>query len=257
MKIALCLHGVVGNLYHDKDNYQWREDVDYRIGLEHYQRHFFAPNGEVDVFVHSWSTRYEDEIVRDYAPQAHVFQEQIDFEHGETRLNFLESRWYSLKAAVELKRRHERDRGFVYDWVMLSRFDLALHKHVDLAKHDPTRFYAAQHDFRPRASGEPPPGSATNNGFCDLFFHCNSENADRFGALHDVWRDYGIFDAHLEAYAHTQALGLTVDHRLIRGPDFELVRGVYENCQYTGEDYAGAATLKRTDWRVGRFSDGL
>jgi YD repeat-containing protein len=101
LKIALCLHGVVGNLYLDKHNHQWREDVDYRIGLEHYQRHLFAPNGgDVDVFIHSWSTRYEEAIVRDYAPKAYAFQEQINFGHGTTNLNFLESRWYSTKAST-------------------------------------------------------------------------------------------------------------------------------------------------------------
>ncbi len=42
MRVALCLHGVVGHLYTNKQQLSWSEDVDYRIGLEHYRRHLFA-----------------------------------------------------------------------------------------------------------------------------------------------------------------------------------------------------------------------
>ena len=81
MKVALCLFGVVGNLYTDKDNRIWTQDVDYRIGLEHYRRRLFSVNdAEFDVFIHSWSTSYEQQLCRDYRPKRWLFEPQVDFE---------------------------------------------------------------------------------------------------------------------------------------------------------------------------------
>ena len=236
MRVALCLHGVVGNLYTSKQDLSWSQDVDYRIGLEHYRRHLFAVNDCVDVFIHSWSTEYAERITRDYRPRRQLFETQIDFEQESQRMNFLKSRWYSTQAVVALKKEYEQDEGFTYDWVMLSRFDLALLRDLDFARYDANLFYAARHN---------PGGTQTNGGWCDLFFYANSPNIDRFASLYNVWEQYQIFDAHEESYVHAQTLGLSVGHDLLRGDDFELVRGVYENCQYAGDEFAGIDNLKR------------
>lgn len=236
VRIALCLHGVVGYLYTDKRRRRWCGDVDYRIGLEHYRQHLFADNPDVDVFIHSWSTQYEEQLVRDYQPKRQLFQTQMDFGKDTTALNFLKSRWYSTKAVVDLKRAHEQKTGVTYDWVMLSRFDLALLKVLDFTQYDPQMFYAAKHG---------PSGSQENDGFCDLFFYANSHNIDRFASLYDVWEDYKIFDAHEEARFHALKLGLSIGYDFLRGEDFELVRGIYEDCQYAGDEFRGIDSLTK------------
>ena len=245
MRIALCLHGIVGHLYTNKQQRTWCEDVDYRIGLEHYRRHLFAVNDCVDVFIHSWSTDYAEIITRDYQPRQHLFQTQIDFKQDTLALNYLKSRWYSTKAVVELKKKYEQDQGFTYDWVMLSRFDLALLRDLEFAKYDRNIFYAGRHD---------PSDDQTNDGFCDLFFYSNSADIDRFASLYNVWEEYQIFNAHQEAYVHTQNLGLTVGLDFVRGDGFELVRGIYENCQYAGGEFAGCENLiKAATYPLERF----
>ena len=245
MRIALCLHGVVGHLYTNKQRRTWCEDVDYRIGLEHYRRHLFAVNDCVDVFIHSWSTKYAEAIARDYQPKRHIFQTQIDFKQDSQALNFLKSRWYSTQAVVELKRKYEQDQGFTYDWVMLSRFDVALLRDLDFAKYDRNIFYAARHG---------PSGSQTNDGLCDLFFFGNSTDIDRFAALYNVWEEYGIFDAHEESHFHAQRLGLSIGYDLLRGDGFQLVRGIYENCQYAGDEFPGLESLtKAAEYPEDRF----
>lgn len=245
MKVALCLHGIVGHLYTNKQQRTWCEDVDYRIGLEHYRRHLFAANDCVDVFIHSWSTDYAEIITRDYQPRQHLFQTQIDFKQDTLALNYLKSRWYSTRAVVELKKKYERDQGFTYDWVMLSRFDLALLRDLDFAKYDRNIFYAGRHE---------PSDDQTNDGFCDLFFYSNSPDIDRFASLYDVWQEYQIFNAHQEAYVHTQKLGLTVGLDFVRGDAFDLVRGIYENCQYAGGEFAGCENLiKAATYPLERF----
>lgn len=245
MRAALCLHGVVGNLYTNKEQLTWCEDVDYRIGLEHYRRHLFAVNDSVDVFIHSWSTAYAERITRDYQPRLENFQTQIDFEQESQTLNFLKSRWYSTHAVVELKKQYEQEQGFTYDWVMLSRFDLALLRDLNFAKYDGNVFYAARHG---------PSGSRTNDGWCDLFFYANSPNIDRFASLYNVWEEYGIFDAHEESYAHAKKLGFSIGYDFLRGEDFQLVRGIYENCQYAGEEFPGIDNLiKAVSYPENRF----
>ena len=236
MRVALCLHGIVGHLYTNKQQRTWCEDVDYRIGLEHYRRHLFAVNDWIDVFIHSWSTDYAESITRDYQPRRQLFQTQIDFKQDTLPLNYLKSRWYSTRAVVELKKKYEQEQGFTYDWVMLSRFDLALLRDLDFAKYDRNIFYAGRHD---------PSDDQTNDGFCDLFFYSNSRDIDRFASLYDVWEEYQIFNAHQEAYVHTQNLGLTVGLDFVRGDGFDLVRGIYENCQYAGGEFAGCENLIR------------
>jgi hypothetical protein len=236
MRVALCLHGVVGNLYTNKQQLAWSNDVDYRIGLEHYRRHLFAVNDCVDVFIHSWSTEYADRLTRDYRPVRQNFQTQIDFKQESPARNFLKSRWYSTQAVVELKRKYEQDQGFTYDWVMLSRFDLALLRDLDFAKYDRKVFYAARHATS---------GSQTNDGFCDLFFFANSPDIDRFASLYNVWEEYRIFDAHEESYVHAQRLGFSIGYDLLRGDGFQLVRGIYENCQYAGDEFPGLENLTK------------
>ena len=80
MRIALCLSGIVGKLYTNKGNYKWENDVDFRIGHYHYKKHIFDVNENVDVFIHSWDTKYENEIVNTYNPKKYKFQEQIIFD---------------------------------------------------------------------------------------------------------------------------------------------------------------------------------
>lgn len=236
MRIALCLHGVVGNLYTNKQHLTWSNDVDYRIGLEHYRRHLFAVNDSVDVFIHSWSTEYAERLTRDYRPQRQLFQTQIDFKQESPARNFLKSRWYSTQAVARLKSEYEQEQGFTYDWVMLSRFDLALLRDLNFAKYDKNLFYAARHG---------PTGSQINDGLCDLFFFANSLAIDRFASLYDVWEEYRIFDAHEESYVHARRLGFSLGFDLLRGDGFQLVRGIYENCQYAGDEFPGVENLTK------------
>ena len=44
------------------------------------------------------------------------------------------SRWYSAKMANELKRQHEEKNNFKYDFVMLTRLDLAYLVDFDFSK---------------------------------------------------------------------------------------------------------------------------
>ncbi len=250
MKIALCLHGVVGNIYTDKDNYVWTRDVDYRIGLEHYQRRLFSVNdAEIDVFIHSWSTAYEEQLRRDYKPKKWLFEEQIDFGKETRARNFCKSRWYSTKAAVALKRAYEQEQDFEYDWVVLSRFDLALFKDMVLSKYDPNMFYPGHHEWSPdKIFIEQEPI------FCDYFYYAASRKMDAFSTLYDHWERYELYNAHWESYMQAKRLGFALRSDFMLGRDFELVRFVYEDCHYREGEYPGEEALVRSaDYPIERF----
>lgn len=242
MKVALCLFGVVGNLYTDKDSYTWTRDVDYRIGLEHYRRRLFSVNqAEFDVFIHSWSTTYEEHLRRDYRPKSFLFEEQIDFGKETRALNFAKSRWYSTKAVIALKRAYEEEQGFEYDWVVLSRFDMALFKDLVLSKYDPEKFYPGHHEWTAdKIFIEEEPV------FCDFFYYAGSRNMDAFSTLYDHWERFGLHNPHWESYMQAKRLGFELRSDFMLHRDFALVRDVYEDCHYREGDYPGAAALARS-----------
>ena len=103
MKIALCLSGVVGKLYTNKQGYQWEGDIDFRIGHHFFKKHLLDVN-DVDVFIHCWDEKYEDIIVKLYEPKKYIFEKQIEFEGQQLRTRWIKSRWYGAKQVMNLKK---------------------------------------------------------------------------------------------------------------------------------------------------------
>ena len=236
MRVALCLCGVVGNVYIDKKEYSYHSDVDYRIGLEHYRNHLFSEQYDVDVFVHSWSTQHKEGISKDYQPKLSLFEEQIDFGLETKRLNFTKSRWYSTKRVVELKRQYEEANDFEYDWVLLSRFDLCLLKDLDFSMYNRDTFYAPHDCYDPKKSYESPM-------FLDYWFFSNSKNMDKFSILYDKWDEYGIYNAHKESFWHAYQLKLNIDYTFMEHKDHELTRALYDNCEHNQGEFKGLDSL--------------
>ena len=253
MKIALCLCGVVGNFYTNKDNRVWTRDVDYRIALEYYRQRLFAANSaQFDVFIHSWSTDYEQVLRRDYQPKACLFEPQIDFGRHDQERHFNRSRWYSTKASVALKRGWEQEHGFEYDWVVLARFDMVLFKDLKLANYDPAFFYPGYHGWQADTlfvQDEPV--------FCDFFYYASSPKMDAFSLLYDRIDQFQTQNPHWQSLIQAKMLDFELRSDFRRGDEFELVRFVYEDCHYRGKDYPGEAGFRRTAaYPVERFNWG-
>ncbi len=242
MKIALCLCGVVGNAYTNKDDRIWTHDVDYRLGLEYYQKRLFAANqgAQFDVFIHSWSIDYEAAIRRDYQPKACLFEPQIDFGKHDIVRHFNRSRWYSTRASVELKRAWEQEHGFVYDWVILARFDIAFFKDLILSNYDPDYFYAGYHKWQAETlfvQEEPK--------FCDMFYYAASAKIDAFSLLYDDLVAIKNEDPHWQSLIQAKRLDFKLRSDFRHVDEYELVRYVYQDCHYRGDDYPGEAGFAR------------
>lgn len=248
MKIALCLHGTVGNIYTNKKHYKFSDNVDYRIGLEHYTKHLFK-NNEVDVFIHCWDEKYKEQMVLDYSPKNYLFEKQIDFGLETKRLNFMKSRWFSQKKVLYLKQQYEKNNSFKYDAVIVSRFDLALLSNLDFTNYDLEKFWAPNDQ-------ETKEKSLQTQMFLDYFFFSNSKNMDNFGALYDnldnirKWKQNlgSDLNAHEDSYIFTQMLGLDVDYLFFESKDHDLVRAIYEDCEYKNDKFKGISSLKKYNY---------
>lgn len=181
--IAILMHGLIGST----NKYGTGESVDISLSHKHFvdQIRDVNPNCEIDIFAHSWSTEYQSLIENLYSPKSILFEEQIhfDFEYivgdpnlpmnaGRTengtfkgieniRFHSLFSRWYSAKIANELMNKYVDLTGKKYDYVMLTRFDLAYLVPIDFASLDHNSLHII------------PPIS--NHGIHDLFFIGNQD----------------------------------------------------------------------------------
>jgi hypothetical protein len=226
MKIAVLMHGMVGNT----DKYGTGKYVDPAISHKHFKKHIINVNDSVDVFMHSWSVDFENKLKELYSPVNQVFEDQIvfDFEYavgdpsgpgGESnrwvdgkfkgvenlRFHSMFSRWYSAKIANDLKKEHEDKNNFKYDFVMLTRYDLAYLVDFNFNKFDPNKFYAI------------PPVS--NHGIQDLWFISNSETMDAFCHMYDWIKQINHFP-HKFTHSHWLAKHYIDQTGIVRNLDF-------------------------------------
>lgn len=200
-KIAFCLYGIVGGIKGkagDKGNETTSEGI-LNLGYQHYKKYIFNLNPNVDIFIHTWSVDSKEKIKSLYQPKKATFQEQEIFDIPESikgeykRKQNHYSRWYSTKKVMELKSQYEKKNNFNYDFVFLTRFDIAWQKKLDFSKFDPQYFYAADcFQVKPFLGlvhlkyGYP----YQKEGLADLWFFSNSKYMDIFSSLYDHLEEY-------------------------------------------------------------------
>lgn len=199
MRIALCLHGYFANAGGSEAS---------RNGFEYIKSKLLSKY-DVDVFIHSWDLPNKDLALSLYSPQDYVFEKQYSFE--EELLNFKEwwflegqknppgmyatntiyrglSFLFSRKRAVEIKKKFEEDNGFLYDCVILARFDLG-----QRGKEFPQEYYVTNIDFSDELDMEylySAFWNQLNHGFADHWFYSNSKNMDLVSLLYDKACEY-------------------------------------------------------------------
>ena len=130
MKIALCLYGVVGNKTTKAGSNSDSVEI-LKMGYDKYKKNLLSKY-DTDVFLHTWSTDFEQEILNLYKPKNSIIEKQEifdipshvkgdSFEQPKRRQNHY-SRWRSTQKVLKLLSNSDED----YDFVLLSRFDLGL-----------------------------------------------------------------------------------------------------------------------------------
>tara|TARA_B100000287_G_scaffold194486_1_gene183633 strand:+ start:983 stop:1744 length:762 start_codon:yes stop_codon:yes gene_type:complete len=245
MRIALCLSGIVGRIYDFKAGYTFNKDVDYRIGYHFYKKHIFDVNDTVDVFIQCWDTKYEEEMVDLYKPVVYKFEEPKAFDPFSFRQNNIESRWYATKMVNEMKKTYEEYNNFTYDVVMSSRFDVGFFKDLKFDKipdMDKNLYIA---------SSNPP--NKERITVLDYWYFSNSKNMDIVTNFYHYWKEYGGGSPHRDLYKWPTDNGINVAML----PDFsdsekgngntDLLRAIYDDCEYKGDDFPGVDSLKKLD----------
>jgi len=223
MKIALCLHGIVGT----DDKYgEGGKMINYKIGLRHFKEHVFDINDEVDVYFHTWSVDYEDKLVTAYNPVSYEVEQQPLFSDS-PREQAIYCRWLSTKKAVDLVNNSDNK----YDFVLLTRFDIAFMVDFDFSKFDISKFYA-----------QGPAGGVANGlqMINDLWFFANQDNMTKFANLYDCLGE-NSYQAHIDS-----------NHELARRHLIET--GLQDNLEYTfTREWNGAPGKLSTDTPLVRW----
>ena len=215
MKIALCLQGLsIGA--NDKGN-----NVNSFDCVDLIYKNIINPN-DVDVFIHTWNTDKAsiENLKEVYKPKKSIFEQQKIFDTKNTKYHSTKSRWYSQMKSIQLKKQYEKENNFLYDFVMISRFDCLYNTNINFSELDPNFFYASNWDL---------PHSI--DGFLDYWFISNSLNMDLFGDLYNKLEEYLnvdkiILSNHSLSRHHIRKLGLEnkISYILKEHNDFKLNR---------------------------------
>lgn len=162
MKVALCLSGQPRCL---KQGFQFHK----KCLLDRY---------DIDVFIHSWNSEFNDDIVNLYNPKEVIIENykftkdhEIKYlnQHNEKedypwRPRFALNSFYSIYQANQLRHENEIKEFIEYDWVIRSRFDYAFNRKIEFENLDNKYLYIPE-----RVCPEWP-----NEMICDQFAFSNS-----------------------------------------------------------------------------------
>jgi len=199
MRIALCLSGYFENAGGLFESLRGNEYIKRKI----------ISNNNVDVFVHSWDMKNEKIVKKAYNITSCIFEEQKDFKkilkecdegwffgptgkapgmYSTNNIFKTLSVSYSIMKSVELKKKYEIENNFVYDTVIIGRFDLG-----QRGKQHKTKYYATNINFNPKLNMEYVYSAfwdQLNHGFADHWFFSNSKNIDILSKLHTKLPSY-------------------------------------------------------------------
>lgn len=252
MKIALCFYGLLGGTKGKAGDRQGSSLNVLNLAYPHYKKHILDIN-DVDVFIHSWDTDLEGEITKKYSPKLSKFEPTLNFPINKPlkdtqRVQNHFSRWYSCKEVTKLKSKYEKDNNFKYDFVMLSRQDIAWQTNVSFADLDPNYFYVAnwREQFKGHRKGYPGGHGGYARSLQDLWCISNSTDMDELCTLIDHIPQYctenpelmamkGISNHRLLYYKLLKMgiipnrLKFAYNHDMIHKSDMPLVRYKYFN----------------------------
>lgn len=155
MKVALCYHGIAKG-----SNFK---NGGLPVGFEHefdlITKNLIDYNKDCsfDIFLHSWSLDYKEEVLKKIKPKDYIFEEAKEFKKATLtvflkekikqflgkgyevkRINNIYSRWYSFYKVCDLvKKSNEK-----YDLVIVTRFDMCLLNKFSLNNIDANSFYS-------------------------------------------------------------------------------------------------------------------
>ena len=209
MRSALCLYGKIGG---SQGKNGLGKTINFHECARTVQEHVITPNG-CDVFMHCWSAEHKTELMSLYRPKSYTIEPQIIFDttldtaKGRADEFICKSRWYSTRESVKLKSSYEREHEFIYEWVMVCRYDVLFFVDFDFRMLEPGYFYASHFNDWGYKSRKPNRENHTlkNRRLLDIWFIGPSQFMNRLATLYDSFYDYAITDPHRAAWDHVQS----------------------------------------------------
>ena len=251
MKIALCFCGLVGGA---EGNDGKGFTLDPETASYYFKKNIINLDQDVDVFVHSWSKKEENEIIKSYNPKSYTFEDQIKFYpwnlffrqllHPLPLLKLIisghvnifswiynlstraQSRWYSSKKSIELALDYQKKNNFEYDYIMVTRLDLIFFKEINFREFNKDYFYVPNRNkgpniysiFRWNSNN-----TIEDDAFGDLFFFSNPSNMKKFAKLFDLMSNYSLRPP-FAAKEHISKITNKIKKVLIYGEDYYVIR---------------------------------
>ena len=260
MKIAVCFYGLVGSV--DK-KYGEGRSLNPGICYDYYKKNVIETKHRIDIFIHSQSVEFKDQLVNLYKPKLYKIEKQKNFflktvfhkkiitellnlpikmiykknsfqnlsskfKNKFIRCLNLWSRWYSTKEVVDLKLEYENQNNFKYDLVMLTRFDLAFLTKFNFDEISKENLTVPNHNDVPGPRNNYQKKIEKNNrtfekGISDFWFISSSQNIDIFSSLYNYFNQYNI-SSHVSSYEHSKRKKLNLNFYKFRGIDHEAIR---------------------------------
>jgi hypothetical protein len=198
MKIAYTMNGLVGGF--EGKNQVVNSSEDSILILEYLSSilndNIIKPN-DIDIFLFSWHTNFEDQFNKFLSPKKMKLEPQIDFDipyHLQTDTPWLNgrvkahySRWYGFKEVIKLVNEYEVENNFQYDLVVNSRFDVCWNRPFLFDKLDNNKFHIPMHpDILEYGWPDNTPE------IIDHVFASNSENMKSYSSMFDNLDQYTL-----------------------------------------------------------------
>jgi len=254
MKVALCLHGLASG--HNRKSLS----IDWKLGYKHYQKYILLPNKSVDIFLHTPNLDQQKAICEEYKPKLAKFETEKTTRKT-ARNKSICNRWYSLRQSVLLKQEFEHKNNFIYDWVMLGRFDIAWQTKVIFSNFNPNFFYIPYWEqaytkedriinpndyykggyhlnIQTKHKLHGWNGNNQAKAICDHWFFSSSGLIDKFSNIYDRLENQPVgeyLSSHVLAFEQLKRMNILhlVKFAFHRHDDFPLVRHIY----FDGEKY--------------------
>lgn len=289
MRAALCFFGRVGNTWSSySGNGSTREALD--LSAPTVWEHVILANSaefEFDIMAHTWDVELGQDIRSVYRLKDLDAREQPEWTFEKSGHN-VHSFGEATRRAAALKARVEAREGFVYDLVVLMRYDIEWRSPMELSRMIAgnltdslwTGFWCSVHaqDLKVRnvvlVPPEEPEGRLSRHSgvfaasqwntvaLHDYWFVGSSANIDRFAQwgerINDMYEkevrpvaSWTVFHSgHFYTYLYARSIGLWIKRSAVSYVDYTLLR--WRHCRILAGDYVTPPDIMCHKWTYGR-----
>tara|TARA_Y100001978_G_C23625595_1_gene400730 strand:+ start:84 stop:1001 length:918 start_codon:yes stop_codon:yes gene_type:complete len=200
-KVAICLSGLVGSTSKGGGG----QTIDFKLAKKFFDKNLINDYIDVSFFFHCWKNKYESKIIELYKPKNYVFEKPLKKESNITSREYgIISNNYSKLKVNELKKEYELENNLIFDYVILTRFDILILEKLDYQSLKRDKFYVVGPRIHHNKNcsclfcNESDPNHCLN----DLFFLSSSKSMDKFSRAYYYLTEYGFKSNHIITKKH-------------------------------------------------------